>query len=266
MVVLMQRRQFLQYGVCAAGLPLFAQNRATAVSEADRGTIKLCHRVNARTVTDDDLRFLQQIGLRWVRLEFDEGDAHLDALRSAQQRFAQFDMRIYSGVHYSYRSTRIQLGQPGRDRDIETYARFLRDLGSIGIPVASYDFHPANTYTTNTVQRRGYTAREFDLNDFRNRVEKQQYEREYSADEIWANYTYFVKAVLPVAEEAGVKLALHPDDPPVNKMNGVAKLFTHYDGYHRAEQIAGGSRNWGLTFCVGTWAEGGDRMGKDVFE
>src|SRR5215467_11196222 len=140
MVVLMQRRQFLQYGVCAAGLPLFAQNRAAAVSEADRGTIKLCHRINARTVTDDDLRFLQQIGLRWVRLEFDEGDVHLDALRSAQQRFAQFDMRIYSGVHYSYRSTKIQLGQPGRDRDIETYAQFLRDLGSIGIPVASYDF------------------------------------------------------------------------------------------------------------------------------
>ena len=89
------------------------------------------------------------------------------------------------------------------------------------------------------VQHRGYTAREFDLNDFRTKVEKQQFEREYSADDIWANYTYFMKAVLPVAEEAGVKLALHPDDPPLAKMNGVAKLFTHYDGYRRAEQIAG---------------------------
>ena len=75
-----------------------------------------------------------------------------------------------------------------------------------------------------------------------------------------------MKAVLPVAEEAKVKLALHPDDPPVAKMNGVAKIFTHYDGYHRAEQIAGGSKYWGLTFCVGTWSEGGDQMGKNVFE
>ena len=116
------------------------------------------------------------------------------------------------------------------------------------------------------VERRGYTAREFDLNDFRTKVEKQRFEREYSADEIWAAYTYFTKAVLPVAEEAGVKLALHPDDPPLAKMNGVAKIFTHYDGYRRAEQIAGGSRAWGLTFCVGTWSEGGDRMGKNVFE
>ena len=104
------------------------------------------------------------------------------------------------------------------------------------------------------------------VDDFREAVEKQAFEREYSADDIWANYTYFVKAVLPVAEEAGVKLALHPDDPPMAKMNGVAKLFTHYDGYARAEKIAGGSKNWGLTFCVGTWSEGGDKMGKDVFE
>ena len=90
------------------------------------------------------------------------------------------------------------------------------------------------------VQRRGYTAREFDLTISAARWRSSMFEREYSADEIWANYTYFVKAVLPVAEEAKVKLALHPDDPPLAKMNGVAKLFTHYDGYHRAEQIAGG--------------------------
>src|SRR5438105_13601513 len=81
----------------------------------------------------------------------------------------------------------------------------------------------------------------------------------------WANYSYFIKAVLPVAEKADVRLALHPDDPPVPMMNGVAKLFTHYDGIKRADQIAGGSKYWGLTLCVGTWSEGGDKMGKDVF-
>src|SRR5215813_11128872 len=224
----MQRRELLQSSIGAIAATMVAQDRRKAPSESDPRNIKLCHRLDAKSVSDDDLRFLQQIGLEWVRLEFGEGDVTFDLLRAAQERFARFGMRIYSGVHYSYRSTKVQLGQPGRDKDIETYAQFLRGLGSIGIPVASYDFHPANTYTTNMVQRRGYTAREFDLNDFRNRVEKQQFEREYSADEIWANYTYFVKAVLPVAEEAGVKLALHPDDPPVNKMNGVAKLFTHY--------------------------------------
>ena len=262
----MQRRQFLQSTIGAVGTPLFAQNLSKAIDESDPSNIKLCHRLDAKTVTDDDLRFLQQIGLQWVRLEFGEGEVDLDTLRAAQERFARFGMRIYSGVHYSYRSTRVQLGLPGRDQDIERYIRFLRDLGRLGIPIASYDFHPANTYTTRMVERRGYVAREFDLNDFRTKVEKQQFDREYSAEQIWENYSYFMRAVLPMAQEASVKLALHPDDPPVAKMNGVAKLFTHYDGYRRAEQIAADSRNWGLTFCVGTWSEGGDRMGKDVFE
>jgi mannonate dehydratase len=262
----MLRRQFLRSALAATGTPLLAQQPVKNIEEGDPRNAKLCHRLDAKSVSDDDLRFLQQIGLKWVRLEFGEGEITLDTLRAQQRRFAQFGMRIYSGVHYAYRSRRVQLGEPGRDQDIETYRRFLRDLGTLEIPVASYDFHPANTYTTRMVERRGYTAREFDIDDFRNRVEKRQFDREYSADEIWANYTYFVKAVLPVAEEARVKLALHPDDPPVAKMNGVAKLFTHYDGYRRAEEIAGKSPNWGLTFCVGTWSEGGDRMGKDVFE
>jgi len=262
----MRRRQFLASALAAGGLPLGAQKPAARIAESDPRNAKLCHRLDARAITDDDRRFLQQIGLEWVRLEFGEGEVTLDTLEEARKRFAQFGMRIYSGVHYSYRSRRIQLGEPGRDRDIETYQQFLRNLGNLGIPVASYDFHPANTYTTSMVQRRGYTAREFDLDDFSKRVEKLQFGREYPADEMWANYTYFMKAVLPVAEEAGVKLALHPDDPPVAKMNGVAKLFTNYEGYRRAEEIAGNSRNWGLTFCVGTWSEGGGRMGKNVFE
>jgi mannonate dehydratase len=256
----LNRRQVLLSTVGVTTIP-----RISAQQDDDNNT-KIAHRLNADSLTDEDLLFLQQVGLKWVRVEFGEKTIGYDALLATQQRFARFGMRIYSGVHYSYRSLKVQLGQPGRDQDIETYCQFLRDLGRLKIPIASYDFHPGNTYTTSVVPRRGYMAREFDLDNFRGKVEKQEFDREYSADDIWANYTYFMKAVLPAAEQAGVKLALHPDDPPLAKMNGVAKLFTHYDGYHRAEQIAGGSPAWGLTFCVGTWSEGGTKMGKNVFE
>ncbi len=75
-----------------------------------------------------------------------------------------------------------------------------------------------------------------------------------------------MKSVLPVAEEAGVKLAMHPDDPPIEKMHGVPRLFANAEGYRRAEKLARGSRNWGVRLCVGTWAEGGKAMGSDVFE
>jgi len=269
---LQQRRTFLKTGLGAAAALLSgcgklpSRQAVLPIDEDDPSNIKIAHRLNAKSMTDDDLLFLQQIGLRWARLEFGNDTVTLDSLREIQKRYAQFGMRIFSGVQSAYRSLKVQLGQPGRDEDIEIYRNFIRNLGKLEIPVASYDFHPANTYTTNTVQNRGYMAREFSTDDFRNKVEKQKFDRIYPVEEIWENYTYFMKAVLPVAEEAGVKLALHPDDPPLAMMNGVGKMFVHYDGYHRAEQISGGSKAWGLTFCVGTWSEGGKNMGKDVFE
>jgi mannonate dehydratase len=256
----MDRRHFLSLPLAGAAL---AQRKT--MGEHDPGNTRIAHRVSAR-IGDDDLLFLKQIGLRWARVEFGDGPVSFDDLRHTQQRFERLGMKIFSGVHYAYRRLEVQLGRSGRDRYIEEYRAFLRDCGKLGIPVASYDFHPANTYTTAQVERRGYLTREFKLDDFRSKVEKQAFEREYDAEEIWRHYTYFVKAVLPVAEEANVKLALHPDDPPIAKMNGVAKVLVHYDGYKRAEQISGGSKHWGLTFCVGTWSEGGAKMGKNVFE
>ncbi len=241
-----------------------AETRRRVIDEYDPNNIKIARRVSAN-ISDDDLLLLKQIGLRWAGVSFGTNQ-DLDDMRRTQERFTRLGIKIYAGRHSAYRNLKIQLRQPGRDQHIEQYQNFLRNLGKLGIPVSSYDFHPANTYTTARVKRRGYDAREFNLKDFREKIEKQRFDREYSAEEIWNNYTYFVKAVLPVAEEADVKLSLHPDDPPLAKMNGAAKLFTHYNGYEQAEKIAGKSKHWGLELCVGTWSEGGDKMGKDVFE
>ena len=245
-------------------LPLAAFG-VRGLDEYDPSNVKISHRMPIRGMTDDDLSFLRQLGIRWCRIEF--GDAvDFAFMKATVERLAKFDMKIYSAVNYVYRKTRVQLGQPGRDQDIDDFNAFLRNCGRLGIAVANIDWHPANTYTTSEVMTaRGYRAREFKLDDFRNKIEKQAFDRVYTADDIWATYTYFIKAVLPVAEKAGVKLALHPDDPPLTMMNGVAKLFVNYDGYKRAEQIAGGSKYWGLTFCIGTWSEGGTQMGKNVF-
>lgn len=271
------RRRFLQASLTAAAVAampggLSAENiRRKQIDEYAPGNIKLSHRVSAN-LSEDDLHFLKQIGLRYARVEFPQDASSLTQMREVRDRYAKYGIEIYSGVHYAYRSLKVQLGQPGRDEDIERYQQFIRNLGDIGGTIASYDFHPGNTYTTSEViADRGYKAREFRLDDFRNKVEKQMFDRVYTADDIWDNYTYLMKAILPVAKEADVKLALHPDDPPLEMMNGVAKVFVHYNGYRRAEEISDsiegkGSPHWGLTFCVGTWSEGGDKMGKDVFE
>ncbi|MEZ5391484.1 MAG: mannonate dehydratase [Bryobacterales bacterium] len=262
------RRTLLKLPLAAAALPAAA---APTIDEYAPSNIKLCRRLPAE-LSDDELLFLKQIGLQWVRVNFPPAKSSFADMERSVQRYGAYGMKIHSGVHYGYRELDVQLGRPGRDRYIESYNQFLRDCGKLEIPVASYDFHPGNTYTTAVIEApRGYETRQFKLDDFRNKVETRMHDRDYPVEEIWANYEYFMKATLPVAKEAGVRMSLHPDDPPLAVMNGVGKMFVHYDGYARAERIAEaiegkGAPHWGLTFCVGTWSEGGDKMGKDVFE
>ncbi len=235
------------------------------IEEDGPGQTKIGHSLLWNT-PDEQLLFCKQIGLRWARCVWELEKPDVDAMRAVQKRFAEHGIRIHTGMHATHRSLKIQLGQTGRDEDIETYRNYLCCLGKLGIAVSEIDFHPANTYTTSRAVRRGYDTRVFDAEVFRRDVERQRFDREYCAEEIWDNFTYFLNAILPVAEEEGVRLALHPDDPPLATMNGVAKLFVNYDGYRKAEEIAGGSEYFGVRLCVGTWAEGGDTMGKDVFE
>jgi mannonate dehydratase len=250
------RRAFFSLPLAAAAAPLR--------DEYDPGNIKIATRLYLKSATDADLLFLKQLGLRWVHAEFGPAAPH-DHIRATQERLGRFGLKIYMAVMDAYRSLKVQLGQPGRDEEIARFRTFLADLGKLGIPVAKIDFHPGNTYTTRQIETpRGYTAREFDLETFR-KQEKQMFDRVYTADDIWANFKYFLDAVLPVAEASNVRLALHPDDPPLAMMNGVAKVFIDYAGIRRAEEIARGSKHFGLTFCAGTWSEGGDKMGKDVF-
>ena len=76
----------------------------------------------------------------------------------------------------------------------------------------------------------------------------------------------FIRQVVPVAEELGIRIGIHPDDPPVPELGGVPRcIFGNFDGYVRALEIAN-SPNVGVCLCCGTWMEGGKGMGKDVFE
>src|SRR5262245_10395120 len=105
------------------------------IDEYDPTNAKVGHIVPA-TVRDDDILFLKQIGLRSILVNFRPEAASLDEMRTVQQRFAEHNIQIFGGLNYTYRSLKIQLGQAGRDEDIERYQMFLRNLGKLGIPVA----------------------------------------------------------------------------------------------------------------------------------
>jgi mannonate dehydratase len=86
---------------------------------------------------------------------------------------------------------------------------------------------------------------------------RRRYGREYSETELWTNLEFFLGKVLPVAEQVGVRLSLHPNDPPVHSIACVPCLITSKAAYDRAFALANHSPMLGMEFCVGCWLEGG---------
>ena len=136
------RRRFLQASLTAAAVAALPEGlRADnilrkQIDEYAPGNIKLRHRVSSN-LSEDDLHFLQQIGLRYARVEWPQERSSLAEMRETRDRYKKYGLEIYSGVQYAYRSLKVQLGKPGRDEDIESYQQFIRNLGDIGATIAS---------------------------------------------------------------------------------------------------------------------------------
>jgi mannonate dehydratase len=211
--------------------------------------------------TDDHLRFAAQLGCSGVIIQAPArvpGDRRWETsdLIRLREWIEGFGLRLESiSVPHSF-WMKVRLGEPGRDEELDNLRATIGNLGAAGIPVMGYNFRPDPLYRTG--RRPGRGGAEVTTFD-RALVDPTAltYGREITAEEVWVNYDYFIRAVLPAAEEAGVRLALHPDDPPGAAIGGVARIFSSFDGFERAAQIAGGSRAWGLLFCIGCWSEMG---------
>jgi mannonate dehydratase len=83
--------------------------------------------------------------------------------------------------------------------------------------------------------------------------------RTTTAEDLWENLEYFLERVVPVAEEAGVRLGLHPDDPPIDDVRGMPRIITCVKAYDRVLDIVDSEFN-GITFCQGNFSA----MGIDV--
>lgn len=168
---------------------------------------------------------------------------------------------------------KAMLGLEGREEQIENVCESIRNLGRTGIPVLGYHFSPSFVWRTENhapVGRYGATVQVFDLEkqkagiddmaDFGQRRDILIPDVEF----LWENFEYFMKRVIPVAEEYHVTMALHPDDPPIESLSGIARLFIDLESFQRAEQMID-SPNWGLLFCIGTFSQmkGG---AKNVFD
>lgn len=208
----------------------------------------------------------RQIGVRYAitkampSLSDKPAPYNLAALRSIQQEFAEAGFSLYGLEGDQFDMQPIKLGLPNRDEQIERYQQMLRNMGQLGIRLLCYNFMASIGWfrtRTDVAERGGALVSEFSAEDAQELVPENQ---RISEDQLWDNMFYFLDAVLPVAQEAGVEMSLHPDDPPVSPLKGVERILTSPESFERVWQRHPVSSNR-ITFCQATFG----LMNEDLF-
>lgn len=173
----------------------------------------------------------------------------------------------------------VLLDGPKKRQQMENLKRTIQTIGRVGIPIMGYNFSIAGVWgwTKGPFGRGQAMAVRYD----ESRIDKDMpmpngmvwnmiYDPDaplgtvpsISSDELWQRLEYFLSEILPVAEESGVKLALHPDDPPADTLRGAARLVNEPRKYQRMLDLVPSDAS-ALEFCLGTLQEMRDG---DVYE
>ena len=172
----------------------------------------------------------------------------------------------------STRSTRLNSDEKDQDASREEalshYRELLESMGKLGIKLLCYNFMVGKGWSRTGVRegRGGAKATYFSLKELTPKKSdgsanaspiqnvgalaktSDKSELKISHDQVWANYEYFIKAVMPTAEKCGVRMALHPDDPCLDSLGGYARIFGSIEAYDRAYAIYPSPSN-AVTFC-----------------
>ena len=216
------------------------------------------------TLTPPRMRFLRQMGVDNVEVRIPSSASGYDDICRVRDTVEGGGLGLHEIMladRYSCRP--IALGLPDSASEIDLFKRFIGDLGRAGVGTMTYAWHTGGAYTTGRSETRGCSTRLFQLAEAQ--ALPDAYDRRYSHDELWDNYAAFIDQILPVAEDNGVRLQLHPNDPPVDHQ-GVPRLFSSRVAFRRAMEIADHSPHSGILFCVGCFAEmfGPEGAGEDV--
>ena len=222
--------------------------------------------VFSASVTDKELFFLKQLGIGHIQGWVTDKESTYEDITGFRRKIESAGFELFHLGHWDlFSNVDVILGLPGRDAKIERFKEFLRNLGRAGIHTTTIAWaapvRAENLRMSTTI--RGCTTRAFDMG-IAGSIPL-QHGREFTEEELWDSYAYFIERILPVAEEAGVRLALHPSDPPIS-MGGVPGIFRSNSAFERAMEIAHHSPNAGMLFCLGTWGEmaGAAGNGEDI--
>lgn len=215
--------------------------------------------------TPERLQALKQMGIdHAVHYDMDDLPADLDELRAIRDLYARHGL-AWRVSEAGPAIDRIVMGKPGAKEQIERYKLIVGHLGQLGVEVIAYNFMPQVSADTMVVRtsfdartRGGAATSRFRLADVGPATMPHD-ETPISAERMWENLEGFLREVLPVAEQAGVKLAMHPDDPPIGNLCGLERIMGSTESFDRLLDISSSPSN-AITFCVGCFAE----LGEDI--
>ena len=214
-------------------------------------------------LSDENLRLAAQCSVTDIVDRY-PGPALEDVLR-VQARVESFGLRLAAIEGYVPMENLIF----GRDDGTELAAmkNLLRHLGEAGVPILCYNFMAGTDWVRtrlNVPERGGATVTEFKLAEDKRAMSLSDDtpeigDDEIDADSLWANLENLLNELLPVAEAAGVDLAMHPDDPPLPSFRGKARIMNSVENFERLIAMADSPSN-GICFCQGNFAA----MGADI--
>jgi mannonate dehydratase len=199
------------------------------------------------------MRKIKQIGIDYVLMGGPEIPWTEEGLRTIMNRFKENGLTVINMMIGGHPNTIY--GREGRDAEIKDIQDSLRAAGAAGLPVVEYNFYADRLmegyYEKKARGGASYTA--FDYAPVKDLPAKAAIGN-FTASQLWSNLTYFLKAAIPVAEKAGVRMALHPNDPPVPISHGSAQIMATLEDWKRLISIVDSSSN-GITFDCGVTRE-----------
>lgn len=214
-------------------------------------------------LSKENLRLASQCGVEGIVTRYPGPD--LEQLVVVKEKIEAEGLQLFA-IEGSLPIERIKIGADDDGRDLAEMKLLIKRMGELGIPILCYNFMAGTDWVRTTLdapERGGAKVTGFDLVDAEKAVSlnhsdesitpQKVEESMIDAATLWENLEAFLRELLPVAEEAGVTLAMHPDDPPLPEFLGKARIMNSVENFERLVSMVPSSRN-AICFCQGSFA------------
>ena len=228
--------------------------------------MRLMDHLAFNSVTDENLNFYRAIGvddlLVHIPPEMADGRDRTEEFKQLRSFVEDHGLNLYVLHSGLLPRDKIEHALPGRDEQLEAWCTVLRAIGAAGVPVTATTFYGIGHFRTPaTIGRGGARYSTFNYEELMKDPPRPP-GKGITEERLWENIAYFLERVVPIAEETGVRIALHPDDPPIpDPLGGAARIVVSVENYQRIFDLVP-SDAIGMLFCQGCVAE----MGVDVLE